>query len=89
MADRFTICNMAIEAGGKNGIFPVDDKTREYLKERGVTRPWEAVEADEDAVYARTITIELDKLVPVVAYPHLPENTHPAAEGKDWPSIRW
>ena len=83
MADRFTICNMAIEAGGKNGIFPVDDKTREYLKERGVTRPWEAVEADEDAVYARTITIELDKLVPVVAYPHLPENTHPAAEGKD------
>ena len=89
MADRFTICNMAIEAGGKNGIFPVDDKTREYLKERGVTRPWEAVEADEDAVYARTITIELDKLVPVVAYPHLPENTHPAAEGKTWPSIRW
>ena len=83
MADRFTICNMAIEAGGKNGIFPVDDKTREYLKEGGVTRPWEAVEADEDAVYARTITIELDKLVPVVAYPHLPENTHPAAEGKD------
>ena len=71
MADRFTICNMAIEAGGKNGIFPVDDKTREYLKERGVTRPWEAVEADEDAVYARTITIELDKLVPVVAYPQI------------------
>ena len=83
MADRFTICNMAIEAGGKNGIFPVDDKTRAYLKERGVTRKWEAVEADEDAVYDRTITIELDRLVPVVAYPHLPENTHPAAEGKD------
>ena len=83
MADRFTICNMAIEAGGKNGIFPVDDKTRAYLKERGVTRPWEAVEADEDAVYDRTVTIALDELVPVVAYPHLPENTHPAADGKD------
>lgn len=83
MADRFTICNMAIEAGGKNGIFPVDDKTIAYLKERGVTRPWTAVEADADAVYARTVTIELDKMVPVVAYPHLPENTHPASEGKD------
>ena len=83
MADRFTICNMAIEAGGKNGIFPVDDKTREYLKERGVTRKWEAVEADDDAVYARTITIALDQLEPTVAYPHLPENTHPAADGRD------
>ncbi|WP_281519842.1 3-isopropylmalate dehydratase large subunit [Acidaminococcus timonensis] len=83
MADRFTICNMAIEAGGKNGIFPVDDKTREYLKERGVTRKWEAVEADDDAVYARTITIALDQLEPTVAYPHLPENNHPAADGRD------
>ena len=83
MADRFTICNMAIEAGAKNGIFPVDEKTRAYLKERGVTRAWEPVEADPDAVYARTITIALDELVPVVAYPHLPKNTHPAAEGKD------
>ena len=83
ISDRLTICNMAIEAGGKNGIFPVDEKTIAFLKERGVTRPWTAVEADEDAQYAQTITIDLSKLVPVVAYPHLPENTHPAAEGKD------
>ncbi|MDD4320402.1 MAG: 3-isopropylmalate dehydratase large subunit [Acidaminococcaceae bacterium] len=80
MADRFTICNMAIEAGGKNGIFPVDEKTREFLQERGVTRPWTSVEPDSDAEYDRVLNIELDKLVPVVAYPHLPENTHPAAE---------
>ncbi len=83
MADRFTICNMAIEAGAKNGIFPVDEKTEAYLKERVTDRSWEAVTADADAVYARAITIELDKLVPVVSYPHLPENTHPAAEGRD------
>ncbi len=83
MADRFTICNMAIEAGAKNGIFPVDATTEAYLKERVTDRSWEAVTADADAVYAREITIELDKLVPVVSYPHLPENTHPAAEGRD------
>lgn len=83
MADRFTICNMAIEAGAKNGIFPVDATTEAYLKERVKDRSWEAVTADTDAVYAREITIELDKLVPVVAYPHLPENTHPASEGRD------
>ena len=82
MADRFTICNMAIEAGAKNGIFPVDEKTKAYLKGR-VDREWEGVEADADASYVREIKIELDKLVPVVAYPHLPENTHPAAEGRD------
>lgn len=83
MADRFTICNMAIEAGAKNGIFPVDEKTEAYLKERVTNRSWQAVTADSDAVYAREITLELDKLVPVVSYPHLPENTHPAAEGHD------
>jgi len=82
MADRFTICNMAIEAGAKNGIFPVDEKTKAYLKGR-VDRDWQGVEADVDASYVREIKIELDKLVPVVAYPHLPENTHPAAEGRD------
>ncbi len=82
MADRFTICNMAIEAGAKNGIFPVDEKTKAYLKGR-VSREWEGVEADADASYVREIKIELDKLVPVVAYPHLPENTHPATEGRD------
>lgn len=62
MSDRLTICNMAIEAGGKNGIFPVDEKTIEFLKERGVTREWEAVTADEDAEYARVLDIKLDEL---------------------------
>ena len=79
MADRFTICNMAIEAGAKNGIFPVDEKTLAFLKGR-VTRDFAAVIADADAAYDREITIELDKLVPVVAYPHLPENVHPVSE---------
>ena len=79
MADRFTICNMAIEAGGKNGIFPVDAKTEAYLKGR-VGRPWKAVTADADAKYTREIDIDLSKLVPTVSYPHLPENTHPASE---------
>ena len=83
MADRFTICNMAIEAGAKNGIFPVDEKTIAYLEGRVTDRAWEAVTADEDAEYAQEITMELDKLVPVVAYPHLPENTHPASEGRE------
>ena len=82
MTDRFTMANMAIEAGAKNGIFPVDEKTKAYLKGR-VDRDWQGVEADADASYVREIKIELDKLVPVVAYPHLPENMHPAAEGRD------
>ena len=81
MADRLTICNMAIEAGAKNGIFPVDEKTVEFLKARGVDRPWEAVTPDADAEYTKVIDIKLDELMPVVAYPHLPENTHPAKEG--------
>ncbi len=83
MADRLTICNMAIEAGGKNGIFPVDEKTLAFLKERGVTRPFKSVEADDDARYSRVVDIDLSKLVPVVAYPHLPENVHPAKEGRE------
>lgn len=81
MADRLTICNMAIEAGAKNGIFPVDEKTIDFLKARGVDRPWEAVTPDADAEYTKVIDIKLDELMPVVAYPHLPENTHPAKEG--------
>ena len=81
MADRLTICNMAIEAGAKNGIFPVDEKTVEFLKARGVDRPLEAVTPDADAEYTKVIDIKLDELMPVVAYPHLPENTHPAKEG--------
>ena len=74
MDDRFTIANMAIEAGAKNGIFPVDDKTRAYLDGR-VTRPWEAVEPDADAEYEREVGIDLDTLQPTVALPHLPSNT--------------
>ena len=61
------------EAGGKNGIFPVDAKTEAFLKGR-VTRPWTAVEADPDAVYERVVKIDLSELVPVTSYPHLPEN---------------
>ncbi len=74
MDDRFTIANMAIEAGAKNGIFPVDDKTRAYLEGR-VSRPWEAVEADGDAVYEREVVIDLSALRPTVSLPHLPSNT--------------
>lgn len=83
MADRLTICNMAIEAGGKNGIFPVDEKTKAFLQQRGVTRPWQAVEPDADAQYSRVIELDLAKLTPVAAYPHLPENVHPAKESKN------
>ncbi len=74
MDDRFTICNMAIEAGAKNGIFPVDEKTIAYLNGR-VERDWTAFKADEDAVYARTVEIDLSTLRPTVALPHLPSNT--------------
>ena len=72
--DRFTICNMAIEAGAKNGIFPVDDVTREYLNGR-FRREIRVFEADEDAEYARVIEVDLSALQPTVAFPHLPENT--------------
>ena len=80
--DRLTISNMAIEAGAKNGIFPVDDVTREYVAGR-VNRPWTAYEADEDAEYERVIDIDLSEVECTVAYPHLPENAHSAREGKD------
>ena len=79
MDDRFTIANMAIEAGAKNGIFPVDDRTREYLQDR-VDRPWEAVEPDADAVYDQEVVIDLDQLRPTVALPHLPSNTRTVDE---------
>ena len=75
MTDRLTIANMAIEAGAKNGIFPVDDETLNYIKDR-VTKPYEIVEADSDATYCQTVDINLSELKPVVAFPHLPENTH-------------
>ena len=73
MTDRLTISNMAIEAGAKNGIFPVDEITMEYITGR-VTKPYEIVEADADAEYASVVTIDLSALKPVVALPHLPEN---------------
>ena len=79
MDDRFTIANMAIEAGAKNGIFPVDDLTREYLQGR-VDRPWEAVEPDADAVYDQEVVIDLSALRPTVALPHLPSNTRTVDE---------
>ena len=74
MDDRFTISNMAIEAGGKNGIFPVDERTMVYINGR-VNRPCEAFSADPDAQYDSEVIIDLDKLEPTVAMPHLPENT--------------
>ena len=79
MDDRFTIANMAIEAGGKNGIFPVDEKTIEYVTGR-VHRPWTVYEADPDAVYERVVEIDLDTLEPTVALPHLPSNTKTVRE---------
>ena len=82
MEDRLCICNMAIEAGAKNGIFPVDEVCEAYLKGRS-QRPWTKYEADPDAEYEQTVTIDLDTLEPTVSYPHLPENTHLAKEGKD------
>lgn len=74
MDDRFTIANMAIEAGGKNGIFPVDEKTVAYMKEHS-TKEFTVYEADEDAAYDAVYTIDLAQLKPTVAFPHLPENT--------------
>ena len=74
MDDRFTICNMAIEAGGKNGIFPVDDLAAQYMKEHS-KREFTVYEADPDAEYDEVYTIDLSELKPTVAFPHLPENT--------------
>ena len=74
MDDRFTMANMAIEAGAKNGIFPVDEKTEEYLKEHA-QREWKKYEADADAEYDKVYEIDLSTLRPTVAFPHLPDNT--------------
>ncbi len=82
MDDRFTIANMAIEAGGKNGIFPVDDLAKEYMKEHS-KRDFVVYEADEDAEYDEVYTIDLSTLKPTVAFPHLPENTHTIDEAGD------
>lgn len=74
MDDRFTVTNMAIEAGAKNGIFEVDEQTLAYVKDHS-TRDYKVYTADDDAVYAATYVIELDQIKPTVAFPHLPENT--------------
>lgn len=79
MDERFTMANMAIEAGGKNGIFPVDDTTLAYIKEHSV-KEYTIYEADNDAVYDAVYTIDLSQLKPTVAFPHLPENTKPIDE---------
>ncbi|MBQ7316448.1 MAG: 3-isopropylmalate dehydratase large subunit [Clostridia bacterium] len=81
MDDRFTIANMAIEAGGKNGIFPVDEKTLDYIKGR-FNRPVKIYEADPDAEYEREVTIDLSTLKPTVSLPHLPSNTKTVDEVK-------
>ena len=82
MDDRFTIANMAIEAGGKNGIFPVDELTREYMKEHS-KRSFVEYEADEDAVYDEEYTIDLSTLKSTVSFPHLPDNTRTIDEVGD------
>ena len=81
MDDRFTIANMAIEAGGKNGIFPVDEKTMEYVTGR-FTRPVKVYEADPDAEYEQEVTIDLSTLESTVSLPHLPSNTKKVSEVK-------
>ncbi len=82
MDDRLCICNMAIEAGAKNGIFPVDSITKEYMNGRCERNPV-VYEADADTEYEKVIDIDLSGIVPTVSCPHLPENTHPASELTD------
>lgn len=82
MDDRLCICNMAIEAGAKNGIFPVDKTTLDYLDGRSERKPV-IFEADPDAEYEKTIEIDLAAITPTVSCPHLPENTKPASELED------
>ena len=81
MDDRLCICNMAIEAGAKNGIFPVDEVTIAYLTGRS-RREWTVYEADPNAEYEKTIHIDLSAIEPTVSWPHLPENTHTAKESE-------
>ena len=82
MDDRMTICNMAIEAGGKNGIIAVDDTTRAYVDGRFERQSVEYF-SDPDAVYAQVFEIDASTIVPTVAYPHLPSNTRPVADARD------
>ena len=82
VSDRLCMANMAIEAGAKNGIFEVDDKTIEYVKEHSDREPV-VYKADDDAVYDETYVIYLSKIKPTVSFPHLPENTHTVDEIDD------
>ena len=86
MDDRFTICNMAIEAGAKNGIFPVDDQTIAYI-EKHSKKPYEVFEADEDAEYEQVVEINLSEVRPTVAFPHLPGNGHTIDEIEEMDKI--
>lgn len=81
MADRFTMSNMAIEAGGKAGLFAVDGATREYVAGRA-KRDYQVYASDTDAVYARVVTIDVSDMEPQVSFPHLPENAKPVSEAK-------
>lgn len=82
MDGRFTMCNMAIEAGAKNGIVPPDQTTAEYVYDRA-KRSWKFYESDPDARYARTITYDVSRIEPQVAFPHLPDNTRPVTRATD------
>jgi 3-isopropylmalate/(R)-2-methylmalate dehydratase large subunit len=82
MDDRFTVCNMAIEAGGKNGIIAFDETTRAYVEGRA-ERPWKVHESDADAAYERVFRIEASLIEPTVAFPHLPSNTRLVRESRD------
>ncbi len=82
MDDRFTICNMAIEGGAKNGIIEPDEKTLEYVKGR-TKRPYKLYKSDEDAVYVEVYEIDVSKIEPQIAFPHLPSNTRPVTEATD------
>ncbi len=82
MDERLSISNMAIEAGGKAGLIPVDDVTRKYLDGR-TERPYTEYHSDPDAVYAKVYNIDAQDIVPTVAFPHLPSNTRPASEARD------
>ena len=84
MDDRLCIANMSIEAGAKNGIFPVDETTKTYMQGR-VNRPYTVYEADPDAIYVRVVEIDLSKVEPTVAFPHLPENTRKIGDVGDVP----
>ncbi|MBL0686465.1 MAG: 3-isopropylmalate dehydratase large subunit [Sulfurospirillum sp.] len=80
ITDRFSLCNMSIEAGAKSGIIAVDDTTREFLANKNLARESKEFYSDDDASYCQTINIDVSKLEPIVAYPHLPSNGKPISQ---------